>query len=69
MLKDTDILLDAQSNINVFWNRNLLSNIVEADEPLRCGGQTGGVITLTHYGKFFGIPKVWLDVSGKENLL
>ena len=68
-LKDTDVLLDAQSNINVFWNRNLLSNIVEADVPLRYGGQTGGIVTLTHYGDFMGIPKVWIDTTGKANLL
>ena len=69
-LVDSDVLLDSQANLSVFWNRNMLLNIVKAKYPMPYAGQTAEKdVKLTHYGEFMGIPKIWLDERGKANIL
>ena len=67
-LSATDVILDTGSSASLFYNENLLDNIVTEDTPITFNG-VGGRIQATRTGTFGGYGRVWLAEEAPANLL
>jgi hypothetical protein len=67
-ITETWILLDSQSTIDVFANRNLLKNIRKSEKPMiiHC---TAGVVQTHLIGTLPGYGTVWYHPTGIANIL
>jgi hypothetical protein len=65
----TWIILDSASSIDLFVNKDLLSNVKVAETPIRIMANAGDV-TLRQYGTLPGYPEpVWYHPDGAANVL
>ena len=64
----SNILLDNQSNVHIFFCALLLSNIRTATKPLQLETQAGTAI-VTEVGDFPGVGEVYLFRQGIANIL
>jgi hypothetical protein len=62
------ILLDSQSNISVFNNANMISNIRRSTEEL-CAHTNGGTQISTQVGDFTNLGTVWYNPDSIANIL
>ena len=64
----TWVLLDNQSTVDVFWNKELLKDIHEADTTLdiHCNA---GVSSTNKMGTLLGYGRVWYHPSSIANIL
>jgi hypothetical protein len=62
------ILLDSQSNVDVFANPALLQDISEAPHLMRIASQAG-VSVIKKQGMLPGYGRVWYDPNGIANIL
>ena len=67
-IKDTWILMDNQSTINIFLNLNLLTNIQKGNVKMKVRSTGGGSTTRLH-GDFSNYGKVWFSKKGMANIL
>ena len=69
-LKDSWILLDTQSNCDIFHNKNFLTNIVKVEGPDMLLKSNGNNLLLTNeIGEVSGYGRVWYNKDSLANIL
>jgi len=63
------VLLDSQSNCDIFCNKNLLSNVRKEQGPGLTLQTNGGTLKTDLVGDVKGYDKVWYDSSSLANIL
>jgi len=63
------VLLDSQSNCDIFRNKRLLTNIRKADGPGLLLRTNGGTLETNMVGDVQGYGKVWYDPTSLANIL
>ena len=68
-IPDHFVLLDSDSTVSIFCNRNLLTDIHDVDEPLHLETNGGGYQVSTQMGTVPNIGKVWFNPDSIANVL
>ena len=68
MLDEYDILCDNQATINIFRNKDMLTNIKRTRDPISVGG-VGGILEVDQIGELPGFGKVYYNPDCIANIL
>ena len=68
LLDDYDILCDNQATINIFRNKEMLTNIKRTRDSISVGG-VGGISEVDQIGELPGFGKVYYDFDCIANIL
>lgn len=69
IFKPTQVLLDNQSTVDLFFNADLLTDIHTMRKPVRIGGIGPGALLVTERGTFRDYGKVYLHEDAQANVL
>lgn len=70
MLSQYEDLLDNEASLNIFSNRDLLTNVRQADQPIKVSGiQLDGGVDVDREGDFGEFGRIFYSGDASANIL